>query len=55
MVMAVVAVFEVPAPVVTETVAVVPGVTAHWPLVPRGCGTVKVIALSLQLSTVKVA
>jgi hypothetical protein len=51
----VLAVLEVPALVVTEMVAVLPGVTAHSLFVPEGCGTVKVTALSLQLLTVKLA
>ena len=55
LVMATLLVLEVPAEVVTLMVAVVPGVTAHCPLVPLGVGTVKVMALSLQLSMVKVA
>ena len=46
---------EVPAEVVTVMPAVVPGVTAHCPFVPLGCGTVNVMALSLQLSMVKLA
>ncbi len=53
--MADVVVLEVPALVVTEMEAVLPGVTAHWPLLPEGCGTVKVTAESLQLSMLKAA
>jgi hypothetical protein len=37
-------VLETPAEVVTETVAVVPGSTAHCPFGPEGTGTSKVIA-----------
>ena len=55
LVMAILLVLEVPAEVVTLMVAEVPGVTAHCPFVPLGVGTVNVIALSLQLSMVKVA
>ena len=55
LVMATPVVLEVPADVVTVMLAVVPGVTAHCPLVPLGVGTVNVTALSLQLSMVKLA
>jgi hypothetical protein len=41
--------------VLTVTVAVVPGVTCQMPLSPLGVGTVKVIAVALQLSIWKVA
>jgi hypothetical protein len=37
--------------VVTDTVAVVPGVTCHTPPGPDGVGTANVIWSSLQLST----
>jgi len=49
------AVFETPAEVVTETVAVVPGVTAHCPFGPEGSGTLKVIADDDQEVMSKVA
>jgi hypothetical protein len=55
LVMATPVVLEVPALVVTVMWAVVPVVTAHCPLVPLGWGTVNVMALSLQLSMVKLA
>ena len=32
-----------PLPFTTQIVAVVPGVTAHWPFVPLGIGTVQVV------------
>jgi len=40
---------------VTDTVAVDPGVTDHWLLPPEGDGTVKVIAVLVQLSKVNEA
>ena len=46
---------ETPTAVVTVMSAALPGVTAHCPFVPLGCGTVQVMALSLQLSMVKLA
>src|SRR6266536_3514037 len=42
---------EDPAEVLTDTVAVVPGVTCQMPPGPLGVGTVKVILVSLQLLT----
>lgn len=40
---------------VTDTPAVVPGTTAHWPFVPDGEGTVNVMEVLLQLLTVSAA